>query len=652
MGIDLDKIEELTVEQIISVEMLDLLFDLDDDIREVKTGLVNNRAKALGCATSFKKIVGAREALLKQQRKNDKKVEKPLVPEIQVHNYEAVSEEGKPTVETGKWIVNFDGVKYYNGMIPIIASRYPIIITQCFKDKETLKEKLELVWVKDNVRFHYVAERLEISSSSRIVNLSAFGFPVESESAKQLVSYLADFEKLNSVGEDAFIKKRVSISKFGWVDNDFMPYSDKDIYFDGSSNYKLLTDSVKAHGSYEKWLELAKEIRKSGRLEPLIYMAASFGSILLQFLNISPFMVNLYGTSGRGKTVNMMLATSIWANPKRYIAESTSTLNSLEQQLNVLNNLPLMIDDLSKVQNKGDVDKLSDMIYNLCSGQGKGRLSKDIKQRDPATWDNIILTNMERPLATETMQGGAINRVLDFCISEGDIFKDGNAVVKVIVENYGYAGKEFVKAVQEHKDSIPDLIDEYEKAIKNYAEKSGKHKEQKQITPLAVLLAADKLSEKYIFKDKVRIGEEITDQLKDSETVSEMDRAWEHIKDEVKRNPGEYGLKDNWSGKRSGQVKDGEIIFIKSAFEEIAQKWNFSARQFLKWAKDKKILDCNTGRVDKVLKVDFADKRSKYYVLRQADEPEPTEGGQEAAPDPVPTVSADGKTQLKDGGFD
>ena len=39
----------------------------------------------------------------------------------------------------------------------------------------------------------------------------------------------------------------------------------------------------------------------------------------------------------------------------------------------------------------------------------------------PTTWQNI-LTNIERPLAAETMRGGAVNRILDFEM-EGSVFR-------------------------------------------------------------------------------------------------------------------------------------------------------------------------------------------------------------------------------------
>jgi hypothetical protein len=648
MIIDLEHIETLTKKQIISAEIIDLIYEEEDYVkRGVLICDIEDRARQLKCITQFKGLIAAQETLLEEQRKELKSKASEVVAEAPMNQYIAESEETGPIVKTGKWIVNADGVKYYAGSVQVIASRYPIIITQRFTDQATLKEKLELVWVKDGKRKHITTERANIASSSKIVGLSDFGFPADSETAKQLVSYLADFEKLNSID---FIKDRISISKFGWINNDFMPYSDKNVVFDDSIGYKTLTDSVKECGKAENWMKLAKEIRKTDRLEPLIYMAASFGSVLLPLLNISPFMVNLYGTSGKGKTVNLMLAASIWANPKKYIAESTSTLNSMEQQLNVVNNLPFMIDDLSKIRDRGDSDKLSDMIYNLCSGQGKGRLNKDIKQREPATWDNIILTNMERPLASDSMQGGAINRVLDFEIKDGYIFAKGNDVVKVITKNYGHAGKQFVEVVQEQKSNLVGLIEKYEHAIEQYTRLKGTKKEQKQITPLAILLATDELLEKHIFKDGVRLNIEIADSLQNVENVSEMERAYQHIKDDILMNRMCYvpdGADGNYRGKICGCYLDtGQVAIVKNVMERMSNEYNFSLKQFLSWADGKGLLDHNKNRKDKLIPVPFSDKRQKCYVLTLDDEPD-------LYPPRKPvTTSENDEITLKDGNFD
>ena len=88
---------------------------------------------------------------------------------------------------------------------------------------------------------------------------------------------------------------------------------------------------------------------KSGRMEIKFYLAASFASVLVGLLGTLPFIVDLWGDTEGGKSVDMMLATSVWANPadNAYIADFKTTDVQLEVRSDLLNNLPLMLDDSS-----------------------------------------------------------------------------------------------------------------------------------------------------------------------------------------------------------------------------------------------------------------------------------------------------------------
>lgn len=55
-------------------------------------------------------------------------------------------------------------------------------------------------------------------------------------------------------------------------------------------------------------------------------MAASFASVLLEPLGCLSFVFHLWGGSGTGKTVGMMVAASVWGNPAE--GALTRTLNS------------------------------------------------------------------------------------------------------------------------------------------------------------------------------------------------------------------------------------------------------------------------------------------------------------------------------------
>lgn len=114
----------------------------------------------------------------------------------------------------------------------------------------------------------------------------------------------------------------------------------------------------------------------------------------------------------------------------------------MEVRSDLLNNLPLFIDDLSKVKETYK-DAFTDLIYSWCSGKGKDRSDQNLGLRRSCTWNNITMTSYERPLATENMRGGAVNRILDFQMEPGAIFtkETGNATVSVLRRIMASVGK-------------------------------------------------------------------------------------------------------------------------------------------------------------------------------------------------------------------
>ena len=111
-----------------------------------------------------------------------------------------------------------------------------------------------------------------------------------------------------------------------------------------------------------------------------------------------------------------------------------------------LTTFPMLIDDMAQLKNKYDGD-FSELIYMLCSGKGKDRANVTLGLNKQTTWRNVILTNGEHSLVTETMQGGAINRIVDVRMDEGYIFENGNQVVETIKANYGFAGRLFIETI-------------------------------------------------------------------------------------------------------------------------------------------------------------------------------------------------------------
>jgi hypothetical protein len=517
----------------------------------------------------------------------------------------------------GSWIADGTGIRILTLFGEKLACYHPILPIERLFNIETKTEKITLAYERDHQWKEITVDKGLIASASKIVRLADYGIAVTSESAKDLVKYLSDVENLND------IPLKLSTSKFGWHKEDFIPY-DRSVVFDDESRFKELAESLRESGSYDIWLDLCKKVRANkAHYEPQIYMAASFASVLVSKLNMLPFIVNLWGSTGKGKTVALMMAASIWANPaeNKYITDSYATQNAFEIRLDILNHLPLLMDDLSKVRDKLN-DNFTDLIYLLCSGKGKDRSNVDLGLNKVKTWQNTILSNMERPLATETMKGGAINRILDFEMQDGYIFENGNAVVEILKDNYGFAGIMFVDFVRDlGVEYISKMRKDFEAQIKEEAKKQGSEKEEKQILPMSLLLTADKLATDYIFDDGIYLDlPTMVSQLKDVNEVSEGQRAYDTLIDYTNIYQGKFSSDNEYKPESWGFVKDGYLNIIPSIMRKIAKDENFSVKAFCSWADQKKLLKRNDKSQNKIR---IGNQTVRFYsikIVQDADE--------------------------------
>ena len=382
---------EYDKESILSEEVFIEIFEQEDEILKARMLLsCQERAKELGVKTAF-------DDLVKAYRKVEKAENRRKYNQVNTLVENFTNFTGKyDNMACGAWIASDSGIttmnKDYNN--EIIACYHPILPIKRMKNLETGEEQIQLAYKRNHKWTEITVPKDLISSASKIVSLSKLGVSVTSENARLLVKYLSDVENLN----DDDIPVQMSSSKLGWIGGGFIPY-DTDIVFDGDMQFKYVYESIREHGSFQVWLEHVKQLRKSGRMEIKFYLAASFASVLVGLLGTLPFIVDLWGDTEGGKSVDMMLATSVWANPadNAYIADFKTTDVQLEVRSDLLNNLPLMLDDSSKVSSRIR-ENFEGVVYDLCSGKGKSRSNKELGIRKESRWKNAILTNGERPL--------------------------------------------------------------------------------------------------------------------------------------------------------------------------------------------------------------------------------------------------------------
>lgn len=595
----MEMINKLTKDSILEEDVFNEIFKQEDEIYKARLTLtLLDRAKELGVKKKFEDLLKAYTKVQKQMIEKEKS-SRTLSMLDQWTNF---SDCQYDKMKCLNWMADDEGIRISNtnpGSPDIIACYHPILPVERMKNLETGEEQIKLAYRRNGKWTEVIVPKTMVASATKIVGLSALGISVTSENAKFLVRYLSDVENAN----DDYIKIQYSSSKIGWIRDYFLPY-DKEITFDGDMRFRQLYESISVGGSRIEWYEHVKKVRATGRIEPKIMLAASFASILIKLVGALPFFVDLWGETEGGKTVTLMLGASVWANPgeSRYIGDFKTTDVALEAKSDMLNNLPLILDDTSKVSAKIR-DNFEGIVYDLCSGKGKSRSNKELGVNRENRWQNCILTNGERPLAGYVSQGGAINRIIEVECSE-KIFDDPQFTADTLKKNYGYAGIDFVNVIKEM--SIDDI-----KAIQKHFQSliQDDDKMQKQSISMSIILTADQIATDHLFHDGQYISIEAAKSLlTEKEMVSENERAYWYIVSKIAMNAQRFDYEtkcEKWGITDFNPDHAKLAIICSPVIDVFCQEGGFSRKAFLSWCIKKGLIETDSrGYPTKAKKID------------------------------------------------
>lgn len=463
-----------------------------------------------------------------------------------------------------------------------VACNHPLTITQRLVNIDTGVEKLVLAYRKGKQWRTHIADKKTLASHNAILDLANVGIAVNSENSRVLVRYLHDLESYNYDR----IPEKNSVSRLGWIENEgFSPYMEN-LVFDGDASFKNYFGSVKQKGSRSVWLDMAKKVRRESLYARLL-IDASLSSVLVEPLGALPFFVHLWGGTEAGKTVALMLAASVWANPAmgQYIHTFNSTAVGREKSAGFVNSLPLILDELQIVADKKQFDK---DIYMLSEGIGKTRGNRSGGVDRTPTWNNCIITSGEMPITNSNSGGGAVNRIIEIECKE-KIFLNPREVANTVRQNYGYTGKEFVELLQ-----APSVLKISKEMYANFsAELSKADVTEKQVMAAALILTADHIVTEHIFMDGEPLAcGPIQEFLKTRASVDVNERAYEYICEYVIQNKSKFSGESEVS-EVYGKLQDAEIAIIRRAFIQICEEGGYNPQSFMSWLKQKGLLNYN-----------------------------------------------------------
>lgn len=571
-------IEDLDRKTIIGKEVFDYLFSITDHMEHTQTLIeLREKAKTIGMARAFQELYKANQTAFIQQNKQAGS------------NMVMFTDCPLPGLKCGKWeCTNFGVTKesLSNGMIPVknIACSHPILPVERLTNLDTGTEKIKLAFYKDGRWQDVTIDRSQVANKSNIVQLADRGIEVTSENSKDLVSYISEMVSLNMKDIPVF----KSISRLGWIEDKFAPYV-SGIKYDGDIAYKDMYDSISSAGDFEEWKSTCRELRK--RKIAHIMLAASFASPLIERLGVLPFVVHVWGGTGAGKTVGLMLAMSVWGNPEfgKLVRSLNSTQVALGRTAAFLHSLPFAGDELQIIKNRWE--NFDQLIMFLTEGidRGRGRAYGGIEELKE--WRCCFLFSGEEPITKTGSGGGVKNRVVEIeC--EDVVIEDGNTTSNFLRQNYGHAGKWYI----ENLPSKSDLQAQYKEIFQQIVKECDTT--DKQAMAMSTLLLADKISAELIFEDEPLTISDIKEFLQSKSDVDVSARAYDWTIGWIARNTRRFSDIDN-NGEIWGKldVNDNTCLVLKDVLAEHLHHAGFSYDAVVrKWAANEWIQKNNRGK--------------------------------------------------------
>lgn len=355
------------------------------------------------------------------------------------------------------------------------------------------------------------ADRSVFKDRTALTRMADTGLPVAAHTAPVLIHFLDELEAVN----EGVLPEVLTTSTLGWHRvhgepcfqlnaNTTLPGAGApDIHFKAADpGEQQIASAPRTAGTPEAWREAIAEL--DGLIGPALVVHASLASALIEPLSpqTSSFLVSLESRTSAGKTTAMLIGSSVWgapveSGPHSLVVSCDTTQVHLERRLATHHSIPLFIDDTKRAR---DPRQIGEIPYLVAQGQGRGRGNK-LGLDVPREWRLVALITGEAPISSYTTNGGAHARVLPFRRPPfgEESPQMANCIAKArskLIENYGHAGRDFVKKVLEEfrRDHWEGIKLRHRELTVSYAQESRSGAVQRMAAYAAVVHLAGELA--------------------------------------------------------------------------------------------------------------------------------------------------------------
>jgi hypothetical protein len=376
-----------------------------------------------------------------------------------------------------------------------------------------LREVYPGVWRKFEFELSLIAQRNALRSALAAHEI----FTTHPKGALMLEDYVVSYldmlrnDKVEAVlydslgwkeGKSRFVIGNVALSTEGEINVEID--GNLKSYMANKETNKNMNDKS---GSVEEWVKGVDYLYNVEGAEAAQYViCGAFASPLIGLMGVDGWHgipTILAGESGRGKTKVINVACSMYGPPSTFqvaAGPSGTTENVRVTILSIMGNLPILLDEMTFVQNT----ELASLLYQITSGKGKGRLKPDgtFAATASLSWALKPYITVQTPL--EQIMVGIKREVhnatslrafaFDVNSDSGWKFTDDTQAVETLVNNqYGHVGHLYLNVLLRKRNKIAEEAAKY---VLKYAPQNMEEDERFLRRDIATTMFAARIAKK------------------------------------------------------------------------------------------------------------------------------------------------------------
>jgi hypothetical protein len=246
--------------------------------------------------------------------------------------------------------------------------------------------------------------------------------------------------------------------QFGWADGDSkFILGDREIgesyarYSPPSKATREVAHALRPTGSLEEWKDIINTYNMPGFEPHAFAVFTAFGAPLIKFMGVKGGIINLINNrSGTGKSTILQVMNSVWGHPDELMLQWRDTLNVKLHRMAVMCNLPLGVDEITKMSG----DDFSDLAYSVTQGTPRRRMkaSANEERESQGFWATTMVctSNASMTDKLESLKAtaeGELMRMMQYRIDPTSNLDKATAkhIFGRLHSNYGLAGQPYAQ---------------------------------------------------------------------------------------------------------------------------------------------------------------------------------------------------------------